>query len=402
MTKRLFADDPYLKEFSAKVIRLEETGGNFRVVLDRTAFFPTGGGQPHDTGAIGPAEVVDVVEEGGEIVHILSSRPPEGAVVCKIDWERRLDHMQQHDGQHILSQAFIRSASAETTSFHLGKEVCTIDLDRTIGNEEKIAEAERLANEIVFENRPIEAKVYRKNEIPDPALLRKLPPDEEDVRIVNIGDFDLSACCGTHPRRSGEVVLIKILGTEKVKGGTRVSFICGGRILRRLADREGVVAQLSAKLSVLPTDMASAVDRLIDENKGLKKHLEKADDELAVHLAKKVCDEAETIGGVKSIVVRCEGKGIKYLVKLGNLFRSESRANVAIMVNGSPEPAIVMTATDGTKIDLRQPFHEAITALGGKGGGQPYFVQGGGGDPQKVHAALKAAEEYVKKILQDA
>src|SRR6266850_628944 len=202
MTRRLFHEDQYLREFTGRVVRRLHSGGRPAIVLDATAFYPSSGGQPHDTGTLNGARVVDVLEEGEESVHVLE-RPIDGDEARgAIDWPRRMDHLQQHHGQHLLSEAFVRVADAETTSFHLGGETCTIDLGHERVTPEDVAAAEALANDIVLEDREVAITWATREEV-SKLPMRKPPQGDGKIRVVRVADFDCSACCGTHPRRTG-------------------------------------------------------------------------------------------------------------------------------------------------------------------------------------------------------
>ncbi|HEX8909249.1 MAG TPA: alanyl-tRNA editing protein, partial [Anaeromyxobacteraceae bacterium] len=240
MTDRLYLDDPYLVRFEADVLAERRLGDRPAVVLSRTAFYPEGGGQPADHGALGGARVVDVQEVEGEILHALEGAPPRGRVAAEIDWPRRFDHMQQHHGQHLLSAAFEQGLGARTVSFHLGAETCTIDLDLSPDRlrPAALAGVERAANDLVWRDLPVTVAERSPEELAR-LQLRKEPT--KGSRVVTVGDgIDHSPCGGTHPRRTGEVGAIAVLGAERWGGGARVEFACGGRVpalLRRDAAR---------------------------------------------------------------------------------------------------------------------------------------------------------------------
>src|SRR5206468_8107932 len=219
MTIRLYWKDPYMKEFSGHVVATTLQEGKRSVILDRTLFYPSSGGQPHDTGMLGSAHVLNV-EEGadGSILHVLNSALPAGAVSGTIDWDRRFDHMQQHTGQHILSQAFLRVAQAPTVSFHMGAETSTIDIELAQPSESIMKEAEELASCVVFEDRPVHVLDVRPEEL-EALGVRKQPQREGDLRVIDVEDFDRSPCGGTHVRRSGEIGAIGVLSFERYKGG---------------------------------------------------------------------------------------------------------------------------------------------------------------------------------------
>ncbi|GAI24926.1 unnamed protein product, partial [marine sediment metagenome] len=232
MTKRLYYEDSYLKEFRAKVLKKIKIDNRLAVVLDETAFYPTSGGQPYDKGVIQDVPVVEVVEEGDEIIHILKEELKEkinSEVVGKIDWKRRFDHMQQHLGQHILSGALMKLWGVETVSFHLGEEVCTLDIAKEKLTEEEAKKAEECTNEIIFDNRPVKCYFVEGEEELERSNLRKVPEKTGKIRIIEVEDFDLSACGGTHCQATGEVGMIKITKWEKRGEKIRLEFICGRR-----------------------------------------------------------------------------------------------------------------------------------------------------------------------------
>src|SRR5579864_1150202 len=228
MSERLYYDDSYLREFHARVLDRSEDG---RILyLDRTAFYPTSGGQPHDLGSIAGASVVDVLDEGERIAHRTASAVDSTEVDCRLDWARRFDHMQQHSGQHLLSAVFIEQFGIETCSFHLGEEISTLDLEVPSIAMEKVIAAERRANEAVWENRPIDVTY---EDAVSAADLRKPTGRAGTLRIVSIQGLDRIACGGTHVRLTGEIGPILIRRLEKIRNNVRVEFLCGMRAVRR-------------------------------------------------------------------------------------------------------------------------------------------------------------------------
>ena len=233
MTERIYYTDPYTTEFDATIVRIDPVADNpahRRVVLDRTAFYPTSGGQPFDTGTLGDVRVLEVEDaEDGEVVHIVEGDVGPGAVHGRIDWERRFEHMQQHTGQHVLSAAFDRVLKVPTVSFHLGTASSTIDLAREVSAAE-IARAEREANRIVWEDRPVAIRFADAAEVATLGL-RKESKREGMLRLIDVENFDVSACGGTHVARTGAIGVIAVAGAERFKGATRLEFLCGGRAL---------------------------------------------------------------------------------------------------------------------------------------------------------------------------
>src|SRR5688572_7624087 len=228
MTERLYYHDSYLRQFEARVVKSEQTAQGCEVVLDATAFYPTSGGQPHDLGIMASARIHEVVERDHEIVHYLAGPVVGELLRCEIDWVRRFDHMQQHTGQHVLSQAFVRAAKRNTVGFHMGADYVTIDLDAEAISQQHLNEAERLANTILYENRLIAVRIVPESEVS--ALgLRKESQRVGPLRVVSVEDFDVSACGGTHVRRTGEIGSIVIRKVERVNRQARVEFVCGRR-----------------------------------------------------------------------------------------------------------------------------------------------------------------------------
>jgi alanyl-tRNA synthetase len=384
VTERLYNADPYLREFSARVVRATPKG----VVLDRTAFFPTGGGQPCDLGTLNGVEVTDVSEEGEDVVHAVAGSV-EGEVRGAIDWERRRDHMQQHHGQHLLSEAFVQVAGAQTSSFHLGREECSIDLDKEVGALDA-ERAETLANMVVFENRSVQVGIYAPEEAKT-LPLRKPPPAEPRLRIVTVRDFDCQACCGTHPRSTGEVGVVSIAGLERQKGGARVRFVCGFRALRSARENARVLRALGQKLSASRDELEKAVERAQAESAELRKALASAERKLAESLGKELAARGPVV------VELFEGKGIEYLRAVATQIAT-APGKVAALAGTGESTSLVLARSADLALDLRPILKDALAAVQGKGGGPAHFVQGGG--PGKdARAALKAAEERIRAGL---
>jgi alanyl-tRNA synthetase len=382
MTERLYDQDPYLKEFTAKVVRKTDRG----VILDRTAFFPTGGGQPCDFGTLNGHDVTDVVDEGEAVLHVVAG-DVEGDVRGAIDWERRRDHMQQHHGQHLLSEAFVRVAGASTSSFHMGEDESTIDLDKAVGPID-VERAEALANMVVVENRPVRVGLHSPEEAKALPLRKPPPAGETRIRVVQVGDFDTQACCGTHPRSTGEVGVVQVTGVEKGKDGSRVRFVCGFRALKEARENARVVRELGRKLSVPRVALEVALDRVLLESADARKALNAAERALAGHAGRELAARG------KVVVEAFPGKGLEYVrVVATELVKTPGK--VAVM--GGAE-ALVLARSADVELDLRPIFKEAVALIQGKGGGSAQFVQGGG--PGKdVAAALKLAEEKIRASL---
>jgi alanyl-tRNA synthetase len=380
MTERLYYLDPYLKEFSARVVRRTEKG----VVLDRTAFYPTGGGQPCDFGTLNGIDVTDVIEDGADVIHAIAA-PLEGEVRGVIDWDRRRDHMQQHHGQHLLSEAFIRVSKAQTSSFHLGKQGCSIDLDKDIAPVD-LERAETLANMVIYENRPVQVSIFGHEEAKS-LPMRKPPPAEERIRVVTVNDFDCQACCGTHPRTTGEVGVVCVTGAEKTKGSTRVHFVCGYRALTEARENAKVVKSMGLKLSAGREDLEKALDRVQSDFSETRKQLAASDKKLAEFVGRDLAARGRVVVEV------FEGKGLDYLRAVATAVASQP-GKVAILGGTGGTTSVVVARSADLTLDLRPFFKDVLAPIQGKGGGSAHFVQGGGPGAD-VRAALKTAEEKI-------
>src|SRR6185436_12066356 len=301
MTDRLYYTDPYLTTFDAEVVASREHDGRPAAVLNRTAFYPTSGGQPYDTGTLGDARVVDVVDQDdGTVVHVLDRQVAAGPTSGAIDWPRRFEHMQQHTGQHVLSAAFARLFDARTESFHLGSVSSTIDLARPMSREE-IARAEDEANRIVWDNRPVHIRFLDADEAAK-LPLRKEPARTGKLRLIDIEDFDLSACGGTHVSRTGGIGIIATASWEKFRGGTRVEFLCGVRALAGYRALRDVAAASIRLISVSPAELPAGIERLQAELRESKRTLKDAHARLTIVEAAALAAEAERHGSLQLVV----------------------------------------------------------------------------------------------------
>lgn len=375
MTHRLYYTDCYLRDFTARVV--ERSAGDATVVLDRTAFYPTSGGQPHDLGTLAGVPVLEVSDtEDGRVAHRLAAPLPadaaSGEIAGAVDWPRRFDHMQQHTGQHLLSAVFEELFSLHTVSFHLGAESATIDLEGGPVSPAAVLAAERRANELVFENRPVtiqfeDARAARG--------LRKPSERDGEIRIVTIDAYDRSACGGTHVRSTGEIGPILLRKLEKIRQSLRVEFVCGGRALQRArADYESLnkVAQLfSASLDETPA-MAAA---LIESARAGEKAQRKLELDLAGYRGKELyAATAPDPDGVRRVTQRTARGSLEELRAVAQNFTAQPRA-VFLAVLEDP-PSVLLAASEDAGVDAGKLVKAAVTAAGGRGGGNPRIAQG--------------------------
>jgi alanyl-tRNA synthetase len=389
MTERLYYTDAYLTEFDATVVSSEpREGGSFCVVLDRTAFYPTSGGQPFDTGMLGGARVTDVADrEDGEIVHVTDTPLEPGASVSGvIDWPRRFEHMQQHTGQHVLSAAFDRLFSVRTESFHLGAETCTIDLAREVTPAETAAAVDE-ADRVVWEDRPVTVRFVT----PEEAVtlpLRKEPARDGLLRVIDIEDFDLSACGGTHVARAGAIGVIVASGSEKVRGGSRVQFLCGVRARRCFDGWRDVMAGARRHLSVAPAELADAIERLQGENKALQRTTRDLQQKLAGFEAKALVSRGTWTGTRAVVAEALDGWDAPGLRALAMAAGAETGVAVALFDTGTPA-VVAIGCHPESGVDAGAALKALVARFGGKGGGKPDLAQGGG--LQGTSAELVAA-----------
>lgn len=405
MTRKLYWNDSHLIEFSAKIAEVIDHGEKSGLVLDQTAFYPTGGGQPCDLGVIGSAEVEDVDTLDGErIVHWV--RAGHGfsigeSIECRIDWNRRREMLQQHTGQHILSQAFFRLFGAETKGFRITDRSTEIDLTLEAHPSqisESIDRAEELANNIVFDNRQI-----RIHEVtPDEAStlpLRKESFISDCVRVVEIDDYDWSPCGGTHARRTGEVGLIAVKSWERAKRMTRVHFVCGVRALGdyRIANR--ISASISEKLSVGREEAGASIDRIIEENKQAARRIRELVNITSEAEAQKMIDLAELIKDSRYVQAVFDDRDLDSLKLLAHRITEQSKAIAILASREADAVRLVFARSEGLNLDMSSMIKFASELLGGRGGGRPDFAQGGGSNISEIENALIGVREKIKAAL---
>jgi alanyl-tRNA synthetase len=393
MSERLYYHDSYLRQFEARVVKSEQTARGCEVVLDATAFYPTSGGQPYDLGTMAGTLVQEVIERDDEVVHCLEGSLAGDQVRCEIDWARRFDHMQQHTGQHVLSQAFVRAAKRNTVGFHMGADYVTIDLDAEGISPQQISAAEHLANEIIYENRPIAVRIVPEAEVP--ALrLRKESQRIGPLRVVSVEDFDVSACGGTHVRRTGEIGSIVIRKVERVNRQVRVEFACGRRSVvsgqRDLETLSLVARQLSVGLNEVP----ARVEKHIQESRQLRKTLQVKNKMLARLLAKELYAQVQEQQGIRIVKQLFEDEEMEFLKLLAQALVSQGNC-VALLGSGGLQAALLFAQSDNIPGDLRPVLPACCQLIEGKGGGTRTLVQAGGKNTSQLQMALDLAERQI-------
>ena len=390
MTKRLYYDSSELCEFDSvveEVAPLSPDESRPGLILRETAFYPTSGGQVHDTGwlTLDGAELLKVTEvadaEDGRIVHYLeapASMPLVGAALRgSIDLERRHDHMQQHSGQHVLSAAFLELYQMQTVSFHMGEDYCSIDLETPSLTSGQIAGAEKRANQIVFENRPLRVRYVSRAEA-ERLGLRKLPPAERDqLRLVEVADFDLSACGGTHVSASGQIGSILLRKTEKVRQGTRVEFVCGERAVR-MARRDYIsLSEAAALFSAKLWDVPDQIRKSVEQSKLTRKQYDDALDQLAELMALAALKDQPETNGRKIVVRAFSHRDIGYAKLFAQKVTRAPVPSIALVASAVDPPGLVFAQTVGGSADMGALLKHVLSSVGGRGGGSRDFAQGG-------------------------
>jgi alanyl-tRNA synthetase len=390
MTIRLFYDSQYLKSFTARITKVGDSDRGVHVCLDQTAFYPTSGGQPHDTGTIDGLPVMDVWEEDGEIWHLLDSVPENVEVLGRINWTRRFDHMQQHTGQHILSKAFIEAMGVNTIGFQISSESSTIDLDLSSITLRKTQEVEEIANHMASDNHPVVIHYISKEDATS-IRFRKTPQVDGTIRVIWIIGVDISACGGTHVSATGEIGLIKITSFERYKSKLRISFLCGYRAFRNYQKLYQNITQISKDLSISKDELPQAVARLKNEISLTTKALKNARKEIMEIEADRLWNNAQLISGRKYIHAYLEDRDYEDLMVLVNKLRSFPTTVILLAIREAQNIRLVCSrSTDMEGVDAGKMIQTAVNLLNGKGGGTSEMAHGGAPitDPQTVIEVL--------------
>lgn len=400
--EKLYYDDPYLRDFTAEIVNIEEHLGKFRVTLDKTAFFPGGGGQSCDTGMIGDHKVIDVYEENDIVYHIVEKKPIKiHNVKCNIDSERRTDGMCQHLGQHILSGCFFNLFNANTFAIHLGADVSTVDIYGVL-TEEQIRTAERLANKVIGDALKVESFIPTKSELKKITLRRALPNTKEDIRIVKIGDdFDINACCGLHPKSTLDLRLIKIKKFEKHKEGTRIEFLSGNRAVEDSYKKDEFQNSICKYLNCNENEAVNGIKNLNNNLKEANEINKSLNITLANYQVKELIDNAETVGEFKIIKSIFDNENLKYINNLTSKLVETPNTITLMAIKSEDKVNLIFACTKGIKeIKVNEVLKDAISLIDGKGGGSPFMAQGAGKNNANLDGALDYAFNKIKEMIE--
>ena len=399
--EKLYYDNPYLREFTAEIIDIQELNEKFRITLDKTAFFPGGGGQHCDTGMIGDHKVIDVYEENEIVYHVVEKKPIKiHNVKCIIDSERRTDGMCQHLGQHILSGCFFNLFNANTFAIHLGADISTVDIYGVL-TEDQVRKAERLANKVIGDALKVESFIPSKSELKKLTLRRALPNTKDDIRIVKIcDDFDINACCGLHPTCTIDLRLIKIKKFEKHKEGTRIEFLAGNRAVEDSYKKDEFQSSICKYLNCNENEAINGIKNLNINLKEANETNKSLNIMLANYQVKEFIDNAENIGKFKVIKNIFDGENLKYVNNLTSKLIENPNTVALMAVKSEDKVNLIFACTKGIKdIKVNEVLKDAISLIDGKGGGSPFMAQGAGKNNANLDGALDYAFNKIKEMI---
>ncbi|RKY83033.1 metal-dependent hydrolase [candidate division KSB1 bacterium] len=392
MTEKLYLRDSYETEFSADIVKKIDFKGRTGLILNRTYFYPESGGQLCDKGRINNSSVIEVFEDGNNIIHLIDSDIHTEKVNGRIDWNYRFNNMQQHTGQHILSQSFIRLFNASTISSTLGKNVCTIDILKENLSLDEVTEVENVANRIVYENRAVRIHFPEPGEL-DKFPLRKLPPEGKKPRIIEVESFDFSPCGGTHCKSTGEVGIIKIKKWERYKGNIRVEFLCGLKALRDFQQKNIIVNKLMEKLSGRENEIINRTEKIIEDNKVLRKRNNNLLNKILEQEVKELLSMGDIKRGRKIIRKVFIDRDINEIKNIAIKIKSYENCISILGIKGE-KGHIIFSCSENLNLDMNELIRRVFAEIKGKGGGTKFFAQGGCSS-NDVELALELVERFL-------
>ena len=378
MTEKIYLENPYLRQIDGRIVEKKYMNNRYYIKTNKTIFYPNlAGGQPGDKGTINGVEVLDTYEDGEDIVHVVKENIHSDKVILSIDWDNRLDYMQQHTGQHLLSSVFYKLYNGETIGFYIGKEYVYIDIDIPKITEDEIEKVEEFANKIIYSNFLIKSYIIEKERI-NRLPVRKRPSVNSNIRIVEIDSIDFSPCCGTHLRSTGEIGMIKIRKVEKYKGNIRVEFVCGNRALKDYTWKNKDIRDISNLLSSKDKDVYNKVEKLYTQKDELEKENRALREEIYKYKGEELLKESKSIKGVNCIYkkfTQIEFKDLNQIVAYLNTIED------TIIICGiecvEKTSQFIISRSDNLNINMKIIFKELSKNIDVKGGGSPQTVQGG-------------------------
>ena len=391
--EKLFYIDSYIKNFTAEIEEIKEVDDKFHVLLNKTAFFPGGGGQYCDLGTIDNINVLDVYEENDKIYHVLEKKPNRiHKVKCEIDWDRREYGMQHHFGQHIISACFNNEYKAKTVGFHLGKDFSTVDIEGFF-KEEDILKIEKMCNEIIRENITVEFLNITKKEAKKLKIKEDLSKLGDNIRVVKIDDIDMNLCCGVHMKNTLDLRVIKIKKFEKYKKATRIEFLCGTKAIEEMLKRENYLNKICKLLSSNEEDAYKIIENLNNKLNEVNKENRRLEEIISNYEVKEMIESAEKINNMNVIVKVYENKTMNYMNKIANkIIEKENNIGLFALKNDDKLNLLFACSKNLEKMDMNILLKDSIKLIDGKGGGSKVLAQGGG----KNNSNLDSLFDYVK------
>lgn len=399
--EKLYYKDQYTKDFIAEVLEVKQVGDKFHILLDQTAFFPGGGGQFCDLGEIDSKPVLDVYEEGSNIYHVMEKKPSKiHKVKCSIDWDRREDGMHQHFAQHVLSGCFFKEFNANTVGFHLGTDFSTVDIKGDL-DEDKIRKIEVLANEVIRQNIEVEFLTPNKRELKKINLRRDLPNTDEQIRIVKIGELDINACCGVHPRSTKDLRIIKIRKWEKHKGATRIEYLAGKRAVDEVLRRDIYLTKICNYLSCGEEEALKGISNLNEKVEDALSKKRKLEEIVSNYQLKEMIEEATKIGDLSVIRKVYTDEDLKYINKVATKISQYDDAVALMALKSDGKVNLIFACSKNLKnINMSNLLKDAISLVDGRGGGSNHLAQGGGRDNGNLDSVLEYAVMKIKNIIE--
>ena len=398
--EKLYYSNQYIKEFTAEIEEILEIDNKFHVLLDKTAFFPGGGGQFCDLGKIDAHDVIDVYEKGSKVYHVVEKKPIKiHKVKCSIDWKRREDGMHQHFGQHVLSGCFYTLFKANTVGFHLGKEISTVDIEGIL-TPEQIRQAENYANEIISENIELETLTPSKKELKKIWIRRDLPDTADEIRIVKIGDLDSNACCGVHPKSTSDLRIVKIKKWEKNKGATRIEFLAGKRAVDYSLKRDLCLNDICRYLKCGDEEAIKGIKNLHEKLEVTLSDNRKLEEEVANYEIRDMIDSASKLNDISVVIKTYNDENLKYVSKVASKITEVENTIALIGVKHEDTVNLIFASSkDLKKVNMNNLLKDAMTLVDGRGGGSPSLAQGGGKNNGNLETALDYAFTKLKKTI---
>lgn len=397
--EKIYYTDQYIKEFTAEIEDILEIDNKYHVLLNKTAFFPGGGGQFCDLGMIDVHKVIDVYEKEGRVYHILEKKPRNiHKVKCKIDWERREDGMHQHFGQHVLSGSFFKILNANTVSFHLGKETSTVDIQGIL-DEDQIRKVEYYANEMISKNIEVETLIPSKKDLKKIWIRRDLPDTSEEIRIVRIGELDSNACCGVHPKSTLDLKMIKIKRWEKNKGNTRIEFLAGKRAIDYSLRRDRYLTDICKYLSCSDEEAIKGINNLNDKLEMIMDNNKRLEDEVIRYEINDIIENSIKLNDICIVKKIYDNKNIKYILKIASKLSDYNNIVALLGIKNEDKVNLIFTCSKNLEyINISNILKDVITLVDGKGGGNNFLAQGGGKNNGNLEYSIDYALSIIEKI----